>query len=520
MSRSRFSRTLFRCVRLTTVTVLAGVGLSACSADTTADVDKSKPIQGGSVQFAFSDGRTTDVLDPAKISTQSVAILGGLVFDKFLGQDDQFRPTPSIATSWEVSDDAMAWTFKIREGVQFQDGTPLTAKDVAYSIRRHLDEKVGSALYHRLGRSVSAEGIKVVDPATIRIELTKPDAMLAATLASRNMYIIKDGTTDFAKPIGTGPFKLERFTAGSGFKAVKNKNYWQKGLPYLDSVQGVAIADQASKLRAVTSGKADITDSVDFTLIPSVEANKRVVTKTLPSSFFTNLAMDQTVAPFDDVRVRQAMKLAVDRDLVLNRVFLGHGTKSGDVPVLPTNPGYPDKTLGERDVKKAKQLLAEAGYPKGIDVVLDVAPLRAGMVDMAVVFAESVKEAGIRVKVKQQPAANFYTRVWLKRPFYVSAWATYNPLATATTTLTSDAPSNEARFNSPKFDALIEEAFGTVDEDKRNDLTRQAMELSALESGWIIPAIMDFVSVMKADVQGVEFNTLQVIDFSKAWLAR
>ncbi|GAA0717008.1 ABC transporter substrate-binding protein [Dactylosporangium roseum] len=497
--------------------LIAGPGLlAACSSDTT---PKSSGLQrGGSLQIAIGDASTTDVLDPAKSINQFTALLGGLIFDPLLRQDLDFKPQPALATKWSVSSDARQWTFDLRDDVVFHDGTALTSEDVAFSIARHLDKSIGSRLYGRLSASLKPEGIKTPSKTQVVLNLETPDGLLAVALASRYMFVLKKGTTSFdGKVSGTGPFELANWTPGASFVVKRSEKYWASGRPYLDEIRGIVVADPASRLRSVTSGPSDILDTVDFTLAPSVEKQSNVKLANLKSSFFVNFAMDQTQAPFDDVRVRKAFKLALDREKFLQVVFGGHGTISGDVPVLPSDPTYPANTLVKRDVEQAKRLLAEAGYPNGIDVELVTAPLRAGMVDAAVVFAESVKDAGIRVQVKQQPSANYFTSIWLKVPFYVSYWATRQSTEEAALTLVSNGTSNESRFANPEFDKLIQEARTSADEATRNQKTKQALEIAAIESGWIIPAIIDTLTVMKRSVQDVALNSMQILDMSGAW---
>ena len=497
--------------------LIAGPGLlAACSSESTPK--GNGPQRGGSMQIAIGDASKTDVLDPAKSINQFTALLGGLIFDPLMRQDLDFKLQPALATKWSVSSDARQWTFDLRDDVVFHDGTPLTSQDVAFSIARHLDKSIGSRLYGRLSASLKPEGIQTPSRTQVVLNLEVPDGLLAVALASRYMFVLKKGTVSFEGRVpGTGPFELVNWTPGDGFQVKRSEKYWISGHPYLDEIRGIVVSDPASKLRSVTSGPSDIMDSLDFTLAPSVENQPNLKLATLKSSFFVNLVMDQTKAPFDDVRVRKAFKLALDREKFIQVVFGGHGTVSGDVPVLPSDPTYPANTLVKRDVEKAKSLLAEAGYPNGINVELVTAPLRAGMVDAAVVFAESVRDAGIRVQVKQQPAATYFTSIWLKEPFYVSYWATRQSTEEAALTLVSDGTSNESRFANDEFDKLIREARTSADEAIRNQKTKQALEIAALESGWIIPGIIDTLTVMKSNVQDVSLNSMQILNMGGAW---
>lgn len=498
---------------------VSGSGLLAACAPQGGQPSGGKPQRGGTLKIVMSDASTTDTLDPARGANQFLAILGSLVYDPFLRRNENFEPEPAIATNWKVSEDARRWVFDIRDDVVFHDGSKLTAQDIAYTIERHLDPEVRSALLAHLGGSLSPSGVRVVNDHRIELILDQPNAMVATILASRQMYVLKKGTSNFDDAVGTGPFKLSEFQPGQGFHVKRNDKYWADEGPYLDGVRGVVIPDQASKLRAVSAGDAHISDSIDFSLLAVAQQNRNLRLVSQPGAFFNTIVCDETQKPFDDVRVRQAMKLAVDREKVVNIVYGEHGVPSGDVPILPDHPAYPKSNFVKQDIARAKALLAEAGYPDGIELTLDTSPLRAGMTDLAVAFAASVKDAGIRVNINQQPAANFFTSVWLKKPFYVSYWATYDPTQISLQTLVTGGGQNESRFSNSKFDALVKQSLTTTSDTERAELMSRALSISATESGWIIPAIIDLLTVMKTSVNGVAVNNMEILDLRKAWLS-
>jgi len=476
-----------------------------------------EPKTGGVAQVAFSEANANDVMDPALSSNQYTSLLGGLIFDPIFNRGENFEATPGLVEEWDVSDDAMTWTLKIREGVTFHDGAQLTAKDVAYTISRQLDPDLNARLYSRLSSSLSPEGVTTPSDYVVELKLDKPDGLLDVALASYQMYVVQNGATEFELPVGTGPFVIDSWTAGGPFEVTRNDNYWQEGLPYLDGVRGVVLPDQASKLRSVSSGDSDIMDALDYTLAATAEQDAAVKLETLPAASIITIAMDETQEPFDDVRVRQAFKLAMDREKILQVAAAGYGSVTGDVPIPTTDPNFPAETFIEQDVEEAKRLLAEAGYPDGIDVELTVAPLRSGLVDTAVLYADSVAEAGIRVSINQVPAANFFSTVWLQSPFYVSYWSTRQAVEQSKLTLVSDASGNESRFKSDEFDSLIDQAIESPSVEQQQEFTREAMELAATESGWMIPVVVDYISVMKTSLQGVRLTTLQQIDLTEAW---
>jgi peptide/nickel transport system substrate-binding protein len=252
----------------------------------------------------------------------------------------------------------------------------------------------------------------------------------------------------------------------------------------------------------------DIIDPVDAVLATELSTNPQVRQVPLKFGMCWGIFLSQIVKPFDDVRVRRAVKLAVDRKLILDTVYQGRGVVAWDVPVPPGDPSYPTD-LGNHppDLEGAKKLLAEAGYPNGIDFELFTSPILPGMVDLAVVFAESVKGAGIRVKVTQWPAATWWEQVWTKYPTYVDYTTHRNAHDVLDAAYVKGSAYNGIHYDEDgKLRDFITQALAERDPERQADMYRTALRQVALDSGLIIPCFVDKVYTLSKAVDGSPFE--------------
>lgn len=501
---------------------LIALGVAGCSAGTSAKPGGSAtPVRGGIAKMSVSGASANESLDPAISSQVSAIALCSMVYEMLVEPDNDFNLHPMLATSWE-STDATKWTFHLRPDVTFHDGSPLTAEDVVFSIRRLLDEKVGSPLFGRLSPILKANDITKVDDATVELKLQSADAHLPLLLGQRTAAIVKAGTTAFTTGTaqGTGPFKIDRFTPGQEWSVKRNDAYWQKGLPYLDGVQCNAVAEQATKVQTVVSGDAHVCDAIDFSTAARLKDQAGVELARLRDALILNIVMDSSQKPFDDPKVVKAIKLAVDRDQVQKLAYRGFGSLAADTPAPTSDPFYP-AALGTpaRDVAAAKQLLTEAGHPDGIDLELFTTQATGGMVDLAVTFAKSVEEAGIRVKITQRPVDTYFSDVWMKKPFYTNYWGRRQTGESISVAYVSDAPWNETRMSSPALDTAMTEYRSTTDEKVQTAKLNEALEIISKEGSTVIPVFVDSVWLSKSGISGLQLNSDRAVLFHKAFLS-
>lgn len=482
--------------------------------------------RGGVLQYVYTDGAATQPIDPASHTflAQSAPIVTS-VYDKLTYSDLNWNVSLRLAERIDSSPDAKTWTFKLRRGVMFHDGSPLTSKDVAWTMRRILDPKVGSGLQARASAVLDPSGIKTPDSRTVVFKLKKPDAQFALMTSQAQVGIVQDGNTDPNKhPVGTGPFRVKAYNPSSGWQILRNPNWWRKGsgrLPYLDGVEALYIAEPTTKVQAVTNGRGHISDGVPFTAIASLQRDKRVKLAALPGVVFYNISMDSTQEPFTDPRVAQAVKAALDRKKLLSATILGHGTTTGDVPALPSSPFYPSRRgVPPQDIATAKRLLAAGGHSSGIELTLyTTQSLAPGMVEMAVAFKQIVAPAGIDVAINKYPGDTFFSDVWLKKPMFVDYWNYRHPREILSVLYKSDAPWNESKFKNRQLDTLIDAGAATVNRAKQRAIFRNALNLVANQSGTVIPFFVNRTHVMRRNVNGVQLQPQVQLNFERAWLA-
>jgi peptide/nickel transport system substrate-binding protein len=481
--------------------------------------DEGGPRRGGLIQVSFSDASTKENLDPALSTLNNDSFYTGQIYEGLTVADTEWTPHPVLAESWEPNADATEWTFKLRQGVKFHDGSPFTSKDAAYSISRLLNEDFGSPLFSRLSPSLDAGGVQAPDDQTLVLTLKRPDSLMPLALTARHAMIVKDGTKDFSvqTAIGTGPFKIKSFQPGRGWEVEKNTAYWESGVPYLDGIRGVVIGEQSTKVQSVVSGQAHIADPIDFSAARTVSGAASLLE--FKGAVHLLVAMDQTQKPFDDERVVDAIKMAVDRERILQAVFQNYGDVTADVPAPPDDPYYPSDLDAAQDIDGAKALLAEAGYPDGIDVELITSASYGGMVDLAVAFKQVVEPAGIRVKIKQWSPDTYWDQVWLVKPMYVSYYTRRHPNEILAVTYASNAPWNEAKLKNKTLDDLLSEGLRTTDPEEQKQIYQDALREVADKHGTSIPAFVSKLWIKKNTVKGEELELSRGMIMKKAYLA-
>lgn len=449
---------------------------------------------------------TSVTMDPAFANLYDDSYQQNLVYNKLVSVDTDFQPVPALAKSWSVSDDGKTWTFVLEQGVTFHDGKPFTSSDVVWSFKRLIDPAVGSPGAALLS-FLDADGIVAVDDHTVSMTTKDVVAELPLMISNKYTLIVPNGATSEtlkAKGIGTGPFMQDVYDIPQDTRIFqRNPNYWRAGLPKAACIDLKVITEEVSRIAAIQSGSVDLIMSAGPATVATLGSDDRVKVVASPGAGgYINLSMQTDQKPFDDVRVRQAMKAVVDRQLVVDTVMLGTGVVGNDTPIAPTNPVAFTSETTPRDVEKAKALLAEAGYPDGITVDLNTGESAPGYVIMAQLYQQMAAEAGITVNVINNPADSYWDVVWMKTPFFLSSWGGRPvPEALAYTFLTG-AEYNEGNWSNPDYDKLVIDARTEIDPVKRADMMKQAQVILAEDGGLIIPAFFRDVAVLRVGCEG------------------
>ncbi|MGH2857030.1 MAG: ABC transporter substrate-binding protein [Solirubrobacteraceae bacterium] len=500
----------------------AAAGSSSAAGSAATSSAAGTPKHGGSIQIAAGDASTSENLDPQRPWNQNNGIYAALAWETLVLLDANFNLHPALATSWSSDSSLKRWTFKLRPGVKFHDGSPLTADDVVWSIKRLYEPSLASPELGPLSAVLNAKHVRAADPLTVVADLTHPDAFFPVIFATTGTEIVKAGQNTFplAKAFGTGPFKFQSFQAGQGWTVVRNENYWQTGLPYLDEIRGVSIPDPTGLVQAVTSGQSHLSTSIAFSQVPIVSASGAAKVLEVPAYFDSYIVMNGRHKPFDDVRVRQAVKLADNRRLVMQSAYQGHGVLTSDTPAPSTDQYYPP-SLGIRaqEIAQAKALLKQAGYPNGLQLTLYTSDLIGGMVDMAVALAQSVAPAGIHINVKQHPAATYFEQIWLQEAFYSSWVYRRHPAIRVPTTLASYSAWHETQIPHTQVDSLLTAALSTADPALQKTRMEALLLWIANNDGYLNPAFENLAMAASKNLQGVTFPQAKGPSLIGAWLA-
>lgn len=484
------------------------------------------PQRGGLLRFAPLDSPTT--LDPIRFVSAADIYLAAAVYEGLVAidsSDPTYPIVPRLAESWEVSEDGLEWIFHLRPGVVFHHGTPLTAQDIVYTFTRVRDPAMAAAGLTRIPYVETVEALDNGSPqGAVRFRLTSPVVTFLYTLgdALACLTIVPhDRTTEelAQQASGTGPFQVMEYIPGERTVLKRHEQYWEAGLPYLDEVQHLYLPDATTQVAALTSGalEAMVLKSED---IATLQHHDDIQLLKLNPGGQDIFVMRADQPPFDDVRVRQAFKLAVDRPGLLQVVLQGEGVLGNDQPIAPSSPFWADLPIPQQDLAGAKALLAAAGYPDGVAVTLVVAEIWPGITNAAVALQEMVKPAGITLTLERVPIDVFWIQSYMQAPFFVSYW--FNPLdpdIPLSNVYQSTAPFNESGWQNPDLDALIAAGRIEADQEKRKAIYAQVQQLISEQGCVIIPYHRPLLVAARSVVQ----NMRQELTYSGArdtWLTQ
>jgi peptide/nickel transport system substrate-binding protein len=463
--------------------------------------------QEGCLKVMTFDWSATLIIDPARIVNNSDLLHVNAAYEPLVVFDNSFVVTPWLAESYERSEDGREWTFTLRDGVTFHDGSPLTSADVVYTYQRLLDPATASPAASELSM-LTAEGIRAEGSDRVVFSTATPTAQLPLLLATKYAPIVREGATAeslAAGSNGTGPFVIADFKADAPRTILQaNPAYWQAGKPGAPCLELSGVADPITRASAIQSGEADILIAADPTTLPILQADPGIQLLEAQGALLMSMVMMIDTPPFDDVRVRQALKLVVDRAAMVQLVALGFAIPGNDNPVPPTSPLAISATPTGQDIDRARALLAEAGYAEGLKVDLwtGATDLVPGMNVMVQAYKEMAAQAGITVEVKTAPANSYWDDVYLKQPFSVSYWYTRHPVSALPLAFRSDAQYNETHWRRPEFDALLDSAAAAVDPAAEAEAFRQAQAQIIEEGGQIVPLFASLVAAVRVGCTG------------------
>jgi peptide/nickel transport system substrate-binding protein len=476
--------------------------------------------RGGTLRAAITGGSSSDTLNPLGIVSNTDNARISNLFEGLIGQDPQALPQLLLAEEVTPNSDATAWTIRVRQGVTFHNGKDLTADDVIYSFRLVMNPKSPGPGASSL-ESLDVGAMRKLDKYTVQVPCKAPFAILDQILAPVGVVFVVPVDFDPRHPVGTGPFKLDSFTPGTQSTFAKNNDYWQTGLPYVDELVITDFSDETSQVNALLAGQVDVVNLLSAAIISEVESEGKKVLIS-PGGGWNPFTIRVDRPPFNDVRVRQAMRLIADRKQMLDLIFGGHGTIGNDVFGIWA-PDY-DRSIPQReqDIPQARSLLKAAGQDE-MTVELVTADIAQGVVKAAQVFAQQATAAGIKVNLRQLDVSGFYGTNYLKWVFAQDYWyySYYLPQVASSTLPTSIY--NETHFNDSEYNSLYAQALATVDTAKRYELEHEMQMIDYTRGGYIIPFFPPVIDGYAPNVQGLVPSkagiSLDGYKFKELWLA-
>jgi peptide/nickel transport system substrate-binding protein len=495
----------------------AALGLVTTAASlgplTEAALARSQAKRGGTFRLAVSGG-STDFIDGQHIVAKSDIARLMTGWDGLAYFDENYRIRLSLAEELEA-EKANQYLIRVRDGVEFHNGKTLTIDDVIYSIRRTKNKKL--KLFGNAGfGAIDLKRIKKLDSRTARLTLSRPDVTLLEAFAQYFQGIVPVGYQPNAvgkgplRFIGTGPFKVKSFTPGRESVHVRNENYWRTGQPYFDEVRIINFPDDAAKVNALLSGQIDAMTDVPFAQVPVVRRRSNLKIYTAQTGAWTPLCMRVDTAPFNDVRVRRAMRLLINRPQVVQQGLSGFGRVGNDI-YSPFDPAYAGDEFPQRryDPQQARSLLKAAGR-EGLSVELITSPADTGMVEGATIFAQNARAGGVNVTVKNVDGGTIYGDQYLKWPFSADYWGTRNYLQQVASGVLKNAPFNETHWDAypgyKRFESLYRQALATVDEKKRAQIIKDMQRMEYQDGGLIIWGFKNLTDAYSTKIGGFKID--------------
>ncbi len=488
------------------------LGISAASATMMFErTAQAAPKKGGTMRVGIGGGSTTDSLDPATWENQWIQLIGWSSQNYLTEVNGKGELVPELAESWEASPDAVTWTFKLRDGVEFQNGKTMDADDVVASINHHRGEDSTSAAK---GIVDPIEDIRTDGKNVVVFALKGGSADFPFLMNDYHLAIMpsKDGKVDATSGIGAGAYIVEDYDAGVRCELKKHANFWKNDRGFFDAGEVITIADVAARTNALSTGEIDVMDRCDLKTVHLLKRKGGLRVEETSGTQHYTVPMRTDTPPFDNNEIRLALKYAVDREAMLQTILRGHGTVGNDHPIGRSNP-YFDTGLAQRtyDPDKAKYHLKQAGLDS-LQVDLSAADAAfGGAVDAAILYKEHAKKAGIDINVIREPNDGYWSDVWMKKPWCMCYWGG-RPTEDwmFSTAYAEDAGWNDTFWKNDRFNKLLKQARAELDTNLRADMYGEMQLIVRDEGGVVVPMFANYVFAMADNVQHEE-------DMSAMW---
>lgn len=477
-----------------------------------------EPVKGGEITVGIAQD-LDDSLDPHQTVAAGTREVLFNIFEGLVKPNSDGEMIPAVAEKYELSEDGTTYTFTLREGVKFHNGQTVTAEDVVYSINRCAAVPEGQE--KPLVAAFSAvKSVEALDEKTVAVTIAQRDLEFISYMTAA--IIPADYENQDTAPVGTGPFKFVSRTPQQDFVMERFEDYW--GAPaWLDKVTYKICENADALVMNLNGGSIDLCAHLTSAQASQLNQSFQVLEGTM--NLVQAIYLNNQAKPFDNQLVRQALCYAIDRQGIMDMVADGHGTAVGS-SIYPAFTKYFLPELVDKyphDVAKAKELLAQAGYPDGFDMTISVPNNYQPHMDTAEVVAEQLREAGINVTIQPVEWSTWLDTIYNGRQFQATVVGVDAANMTARAMLerfTSDYAKNFINYNNPAYDALFQQAINATDEDTQTDLYKQMETMLADTAANVyIQDLCDLVA-MRQDLGGLKFYPIYVLDLSTVYLTQ
>lgn len=513
------------------------LGMSAAAASQMAGLTwpqkafAAKPVRGGVLKIA---GQVHKITHPAQFSWVAPTQVARQVGEYLTFTDGKNITHPYLLENWEVSKDLKTWTLNLRQGVKWNNGDTFIADDVIFTFSQWMNKDVGSSMLGLVGEYLDVTGVEKIDQYSVKLNLKKPEIAVPEHLFHYPAIVLNHRAFegDFIKsPVGTGPYTLETYLPGERAVVKRRTDYWKKGadgqpLPYMDGMEFIDMGtEMAPQIAALKAGEVDMIDLGDVAGVDVFQAvkddpNIQIIPVTSASTRVLRMRVD--LKPWDDNKVRTALKICQHHEKLLSLVYFNEGLQGQDFHVYQLHPEYCEKPIPKYDPQRAKQLLKEAGYPNGIDVNLAVGTW-PDVVRYAEVLKQDAAPAGFRINIQTMPTSQYWEK-WTEVDLGITPWM-HRPIGTMVLNLAyiTDAdgkpvPWNETRWSDPEFSKLLTEANGLINVDERRKVFCKLEDIQQERGSIGIPYWRNAWYVMRKKVKNVNGVPSLYITFNDAWL--